>query len=182
MGAERRRPRAANSPLSTASTVVRAGGRQPVPIDCNPLRKQAVTSCSLLWSVSWGDLLGGPSHHLGAFWLPGDCAPFHALLPMHPFHAPSAATNIDDYDGPAARTPWFPPVSVEKKLEVLNDFDPRIVGNGSFLFDVDLAKSLAQSIISNEDIDGDFEMKFIKLYCRVVDDYNRFVSEFNRSL
>ena len=82
----------------------------------------------------------------------------------------------------AAKAPWFPPDSIEKQLKVLNDFDPRITGNSEFMFDVDLAKSLAKSIINNKDVDDKLKEQFFGLYVRLVDSYNRFVSTFNRSI
>ena len=46
----------------------------------------------------------------------------------------------------AKKAPWYPPHGIDKMLSVLEEFDSRITIDSSFLFDLDLAKSLARSI------------------------------------
>ena len=62
----------------------------------------------------------------------------------------------------------------------LEEFDPRIVIDSSFLFDLNLAKSLARNIMEN-DCEDKFKKKFYKLYCGLVDAYNRAATNHNKS-
>ena len=79
------------------------------------------------------------------------------------------------------RAPWFPLSTVEKMLKVLKSFDPRIIIDSDFIYDVSLAKSLANCILTNED-KTELKKPFYKLYCGLVDAYNREVSKHNRQM
>ena len=64
-------------------------------------------------------------------------------------------------------------------LKVLDDFDPRIVIDSEFLYDVKLAKLLVNNIINgNNSVKKEFNL----LYCELVDAYNRAVSKYNESV
>ena len=76
--------------------------------------------------------------------------------------------------------PWFPPSSVAEMLQVIEDFDSRIIIDSDFSYDVSLAKSLAKSILDNKQ--GDLNSQFYRLYCRLTDAYNRGVAAFNRQV
>ena len=76
------------------------------------------------------------------------------------------------------KAPWYPPYGIDKMLSVLEEFDPRITIDSSFMYDLDLAKSLAKSIIDNEN--EILKKKFISLYCGLVDAYNRAATKFNK--
>jgi len=78
------------------------------------------------------------------------------------------------------RAPWFPPRGLEAQLKVLNDLDPRIVGSGRFQFDLDLARSLAKTVMANSGNSKDYDKDFMELYFKIIDSYNRYVSAFNR--
>ena len=79
----------------------------------------------------------------------------------------------------AKRAPWFPPSSIAKMLQVIEDFDSRIIIDSDFSYDVSLAKSLAKSIIDNKQVDLN---EFYRLYCGLIDAYNRGVAAFNRQV
>lgn len=74
---------------------------------------------------------------------------------------------------------WFPPDTVAKMLDVLNDFDSRIVIDSEFLYDLKLAKLLANNIIKGN---TSVRKKFNLLYCRLVDAYNRAATKYNKSV
>lgn len=76
------------------------------------------------------------------------------------------------------KAPWFPPSSISKMLNVLEEFDPRIIIDSSFLYDLDLAKSLARSLIDKEN--EELKKTFYRLYCGLVDAYNRSATKFNK--
>lgn len=78
------------------------------------------------------------------------------------------------------KAPWFPPDSISKMSKVLEDFDPRITIDSSFLYDLDLAKSLSKSLIDKEN--EELKKKFYRLYCGLVDAYNRAATKYNKEV
>ncbi|KKZ10401.1 MAG: hypothetical protein TH68_10915 [Candidatus Synechococcus spongiarum 142] len=65
--------------------------------------------------------------------------------------------------------------------KVLLDFDDRITGSIEFMFDVDLLLKMSKNIIDKQIEDKELENEFIRLYVKVVDGYNRYVTAYNKA-
>ena len=80
------------------------------------------------------------------------------------------------------RAPWYPPSNIKGMREILLDFDSRIVGSSEFIYDVSLLKSMSKQIVERKVNDSELEHEFIKLYVKVIDGYNKYVTEYNKTV